>query len=84
MDLRESGRIRSCSHMSFMWLRRIDLPWFSITKSGTEFLLVTLTQSEGTKEGIPSASGMVKLGKVGTFRARNTAGVPQPLETGIC
>lgn len=50
----------------------------------SEFLLVTLTQSVGAKEGIPSASGMVKLGGVGTLRARNPAGVPQPLEMRIC
>ena len=63
---------------------RLTLVFHHKIRDLSEFLLVTLTQSEGTKEGIQSASGMVKLGKVGTFRARNTAGVPQPLETGIC
>lgn len=43
----------------------------------SELLLVTPTQSEGIKEVIPSVSGMMELGKLGTLGNRNTAGVPQ-------
>lgn len=73
--------MRSYLHMNFLWYRYIDnLGSHHKTRDLSEFLLVTLTQPEGIKEVIPSASGTVKLGKVDTHQAGTLQMRLSPLE----
>lgn len=60
-----------------------DLGFHHKIRDLSEFLLVTLTQSERIKEVIPSASWVMELEKLTTHGDRNTAGVPPPLG-GVC
>lgn len=48
----------------------------------SELVLVKPIQYNRIKEVIPSASGMMVLGKLNTLGERNTAGVPQPFGSG--
>lgn len=48
----------------------------------SELLLMTPTQYEGIEEVLPSASGIMELGKMKTLGDRNTACVPQPFGSG--